>query len=42
MNGKTIIGDSLGMIAVIWMLPVGIILVGAPIALVVALARALF
>ena len=36
---KTILIDSVGMVLVVWAIPVGILVVGAPIALVVALAR---
>ena len=36
---KTILFDSVGMILVVWAIPVAIVLVGAPIALVVALVR---
>lgn len=34
---KTIVGDSLGLVLVVWAIPVAIIVVGAPIVLVVAL-----
>jgi hypothetical protein len=36
---KTILIDSLGFVLVVWSIPVVILLVGAPIALVVALIR---
>ena len=36
---KTILIDSVGLVLVVWTIPVAILLVGAPIALVVALAR---
>jgi uncharacterized membrane protein YvlD (DUF360 family) len=38
---KTILLDSLGAVLVIWSIPVGILLVGTPIVLVVALMLAL-
>jgi hypothetical protein len=38
---KTILIDSLGLVVVIWSVPAAILLVGAPIALVVALLIAL-
>jgi len=36
---KTILIDSLGLVLVVWSIPVAILVIGAPIALVVALAR---
>lgn len=36
---KTILVDSLGLVVVVWSIPVAILVIGAPIALVVALAR---
>lgn len=43
---KTLLGDALGFIAVIWSIPIAIVLVGTPIVLVVALlmmaAKAIF
>ena len=38
---KTILIDSLGLVLVVWSIPVAIILVGTPIVLVVALVIAL-
>ncbi len=38
---KTILGDSLGFVLVVWSIPLAIILVGSPSVLVVALARLL-
>jgi hypothetical protein len=37
---RTILTDSIGLVAVIWAIPVAILLVGAPIVLAVALAMA--
>jgi hypothetical protein len=36
---KTFLLDSLGFVLVVWSIPVAILLVGAPIALVIALIR---
>ena len=36
---KTILIDSLGLVVVVWSIPVAILLVGTPIVLVVALIR---
>jgi hypothetical protein len=38
---KTILTDSLGLVAVVWAIPVAILLVGSPIVLAVALVMAL-
>jgi hypothetical protein len=38
---KTVVTDSLGLVLVIWAIPVAILLIGAPIALLVALVTAL-
>lgn len=38
---RTILTDSIGLIAVIWAIPVAILLVGAPIVLAVALVMAI-
>lgn len=38
---KTILLDSLGAVIVVWSIPVGILLVGTPIVLVVAMLLAL-
>ena len=38
---KTILTDSMGLVAVIWAIPVAILLVGSPIVLAVALVMAL-
>ena len=35
----TMLGDALGAMAVIWMIPVAIVVVGSPIVLVVVLVR---
>jgi hypothetical protein len=37
---KTIVTDSLGLVAVVWAIPVAILLVGSPIVLAVALVIA--
>jgi hypothetical protein len=37
---RTILTDSIGLVAVIWAIPVAILLVGAPIVLAVALVMA--
>ena len=36
---KTILIDSFGLILAVWAIPAAILLIGAPIALVIALAR---
>ena len=36
---KTVIIDSLGLVLVVWSIPIAILIVGAPIVLVVALLR---
>ncbi len=36
---RTVLGDALGLVLVVWSIPVAIMLVGAPIVLVVALVR---
>jgi hypothetical protein len=36
---KTILTDSLGLIMVVWAIPVAILLIGAPFVLVIALVR---
>ena len=36
---KTILIDSLGLVLVVWSIPVAILVIGAPIALVAALVR---
>ena len=36
---KTVLIDSLGLVLVVWSIPVAILLVGTPIVLVVALVR---
>ena len=36
---KTILIDSLGLVVVVWSIPVAILIVGTPIVLVVALVR---
>jgi len=36
---RTVLGDSLGMLAVVWAIPVAIVVVGLPIALLVLGAR---
>jgi hypothetical protein len=38
---RTILADSIGLVAVIWAIPVAILLVGAPIVLAVALVMAI-
>ena len=38
---KTILTDSMGLVAVVWAIPVAILLVGSPIVLAVALVMAL-
>lgn len=38
---RTILTDSIGLVAVIWAIPVAILLVGAPIVLAVALVMAI-
>jgi len=38
-RARTILIDSLGLVAVIWSIPVAILLIGMPIVLIVALIR---
>jgi hypothetical protein len=38
---RTILTDSIGLVAVIWAIPVAILVVGAPIVLAVALAMSI-
>jgi uncharacterized membrane protein len=40
-RSKTVLTDSLGLLLVIWAIPVAILVVGTPIALLVALVTAL-
>ena len=38
---KTILGDSIGLVLVVWSIPVAILVIGTPIALVITLIIAL-